>query len=177
MKKILLSLLPLLAFVALFWLLYQGIGKDPKIVPSPLIGKPAPDFSLPTLSGDRTLSKADLLGQAYLLNVWGSWCPNCRVEHPHIQSIVDAGLIDVYGFNYMDDHANAEAWLQRFGNPYTAVLVDDGKTSIDFGVYGAPETFFIDAQGVVRHKVVGEVNPRVIEEELMPFIRQYGVQK
>lgn len=166
--------LPLLLFIGFIFLLMSGLGKDPRKIPSPLINKPAPDFTLPTLyNPEKNISKDDLLGQYYLLNVWGSWCPSCRVEHPVIEEIARSGVIPVYGLNWKDEPENAKAWLHQFGNPYTEILVDyEGRTAINFGVYGAPETFVIDQKGIIRHKVVGEITPQIVQNELLPLIRK-----
>jgi len=155
--------------------LYSGVGKYKTKIPSNLIDKPIRDFQLPTLLTGDTISKSDLLGRPYLLNVWGSWCPNCRIEHPLINQISESGMIDVYGLNYQDTRENAIRWLNQFGNSYKKVLVDDTRTSIDFGVYGAPETFFVDAEGIIRHKIIGEITPQNLQQEIMPLIRQYSV--
>lgn len=166
--------LPLIAFLALAWALASGIGKDPSRIPSPLIGKPAPEFSLPLLSSPQTqLGRDDLLGQPYLLNVWGSWCPGCRVEHGLIARIAETGLVPVYGLNFKDETADAQRWLAQFGDPYAANLVDaDGRVGIDFGVYGAPETFLIDAQGTIRYKYVGPMDVDEWQQRLRPLIYQ-----
>ncbi|WP_395376515.1 DsbE family thiol:disulfide interchange protein [Marinicella sp. W31] len=175
MKKILMALIPLLLFGGLFIVLYSGLGKDTTKIPSNLIDKPSPDFNLPTLFTGEMVSKSDLLGRPYLLNVWGSWCPNCRIEHPLVSQIAESGLIDVYGLNYQDERKNAIRWLNQFGNSYKKILVDDTSTSIDFGIYGAPETFFIDAEGIIRHKIVGEITPQNLQQEIMPLIEKYTV--
>jgi cytochrome c biogenesis protein CcmG/thiol:disulfide interchange protein DsbE len=168
------AILPLVIFIGFVALLMSGIGKNPRLIPSPLIGKPAPEFALPSLHDpQRIIRKQDLLGQYYLLNVWGSWCPSCRVEHPMVSEVARSGMIPVYGLNWKDDPANAKAWLQRFGDPYKDILVDqEGRTAINFGVYGAPESFVIDQKGIIRHKVVGEITPQVVQNELLPLIRK-----
>jgi cytochrome c biogenesis protein CcmG, thiol:disulfide interchange protein DsbE len=163
-------LLPLGLFFALGVLLFAGLGKDPKIVPSVLINKPAPAFELPVLNDpNQRISKTALLGKPYLLNVWASWCFACRVEHPVVTDLAKSGLIAVYGLNYKDEPADANRWLEQFGNPYKVIAQDlDGRTAIDFGVYGAPETFLIDAKGVIRHKVIGPITPEIIAREIKP---------
>ncbi len=164
---------PLLIFLALGLLLFFGLGNDPRYVPSPLIDKPAPEFALPDLfEPEKTWTKADFLGEVYLLNVWGSWCVACRTEHPFMERIAQRGDVPLYGLNYRDRPEDALRWLQQFGNPYARILSDaDGRAGIDFGVYGAPETFLIDAQGIIRHKHVGPVTMQVYEEEFLPRIR------
>ena len=157
--------LPLAIFLALGALLWSGIGKDTRLIPSPLIDKPAPEFSLPLLrDGNLELSKQDLLGKPYLLNVWGSWCPECRVEHAFITNIANSGLIEVYGLNWKDSRYEALRWLQTFGDPYVSNAFDEsGRTGIDFGVYGAPETFLIDAKGTILEKHIGALSPGVFD--------------
>ncbi len=171
-------LLPLFAFLALAALLAAGVlrnsGKDNSAIPSPLIGKPAPAFLLPVL-GDpaRRVGNADLLGQPYLLNVWGSWCPACRDEHPVITDLAASGAVRVVGYDYKDTALDAQRWLKQFGNPYDLVVTDeDGRAALDWGIYGAPESFLVDAQGVVRWKHVGPVTPEVVRDQLMPELEK-----
>jgi len=127
------------------------LSLNPRELPSPLIGKPVPTFNVPLLSDpSKTLSSAELRGKVYLLNVWGSWCVSCREEHPVLVELAKRGTIPIYGLNWKDRQADAAAWLSRFGDPYVATGVDgDGKVAIDFGVYGAPETYLVDRQGVI----------------------------
>ena len=166
--------LPLLAFLALAALLYAGVrlsGEgDQSVIPSPLIGKPAPRFSLPDYrDSSRKISNQDLLGQPYLLNVWASWCPACRLEHPVITEVSRRGLGRVIGYNYKDEPGDASRWLQQFGDPYDLIIVDaDGRSAIDWGIYGAPETFLVDAAGTVIYKHVGPVTWDVVNQELIP---------
>jgi cytochrome c biogenesis protein CcmG/thiol:disulfide interchange protein DsbE len=174
-KTVIKALIPLIVFLSLITLLYNGLGKDTRLLPSALIGKSVPQFSVPSLLTGKTINNTTLKGQMYLLNVWASWCPNCRVEHPHVTEFARQNIIPVYGLNYKDEAADANKWLNQFGNPYTDILVDiEGLVGIDFGVYGAPETFLIDAQGIIRHKIVGELNPRNIQNELLPLIKKYN---
>jgi len=173
-KKIFKALIPLLVFLSLIGLLYNGLGKNTRLLPSALIGKSIPQFSVPSLMTNQVIDNNSLKGQMYLLNVWASWCPNCRLEHPMITEFARQNIIPVYGLNYKDENANAKAWLQQFGNPYKDILVDKkGLVAINFGVYGAPETFLIDAQGIIRHKIVGELNPQNIQNEILPMIEKY----
>jgi len=161
-------------FMALCVLLFVGLrmADQKDIIPSPLIGKPAPEFALSTLDGDQLIRRDDLLGQPYLLNVWASWCPGCRVEHEQITAIAESGLLPVIGLNYKDAEDDARRWLNQFGNPYQQILVDaDGKVGIDFGVYGAPETFLVDADGIIRFKQVGILDQRTWETSLRPLIQ------
>lgn len=173
-------LLPLLVFIALAVLLGAGVlmnaGRDTKAIPSPLLGKPAPDFALPVLDEpERVVSKADLLGQPYLLNVWGSWCPACREEHPVLSRYAATGRIRIIGYNWKDEREDALRWLQQFGDPYSMILVDyEGRAAIDWGIYGAPETFLVDAAGIVRWKHVGPLSDEIIERELSPLVAALG---
>lgn len=169
-------LLPLLVFLGLAALLGVGVlmnsGRDTKAIPSPLLGKPAPDFALPVLDEPgRIVGKADLLGQPYLLNVWGSWCPACRDEHPVIAELARSGRIRVIGYDYKDEPDDARRWLAQFGNPYALVIVDaDGRAALDWGIYGAPETFLVDAEGMIRWKFVGPLTPEVVQQQLLPHL-------
>lgn len=173
-KTVLKALIPLVLFLSLVFLLYNGLGKDTRLLPSALINKPTPQFSLPTLLTGKTISKESLKGQMYLLNVWASWCPNCRQEHPMVTELARQNIIPVYGLNYKDEAEDAKAWLNQFGNPYTDILVDrQGLVGIDFGVYGAPESFLVDGDGIIRHKIVGELTPQNIQNELLPMIEKY----
>lgn len=167
-------LAPILAFAALAILLASGIGKDTRKIPSPLIDKPAPAFALPQLDQpDFTISRDDLLGKPYLLNVWASWCVACREEHEALSGYARRNEIAVIGLNWKDDPNDAKRWLDQFGDPYTLILTDfEGKTAIDFGVYGAPETFLIDASGVIRHKHIGPLTDGIIEQDLRPRIQK-----
>ena len=171
-------LLPLFAFLALALLLAAGVlrnsGKDNSAIASPLIGKPAPAFSLPVL-GDpaRKVGNAELLGRPYLLNVWGSWCPACRDEHPVITELAASGAVRVVGYDYKDNAQDAQRWLEQFGNPYDLVIADEeGRAALDWGIYGAPESFLVDATGVVRWKFVGPVTPDVVRDQLMPELEK-----
>ncbi|KTF36845.1 DsbE family thiol:disulfide interchange protein [Xanthomonas vesicatoria] len=169
-------MLPLLGFLlvaALFGFgIYWTMQHNPRDVPSPLIGKPAPAFSLPRLDApDQHVTRAQLLGKPYVLNVFGSWCAECVHEHPVLMAQANRLGVPLIGYNYKDAPADATAWLARLGNPYAVVIADeDGQTAIDFGVYGAPESFLIDAQGVIRYKHIGVLTPDVINAELLPAI-------
>lgn len=169
-------LLPLLAFLLLAALLGFGLSwnmkHDQREVPSPLIGKAAPAYSLPVLNdAERQFGSADLKGQPYLLNVFGSWCPSCVDEHPVLVRYAKELGVPLIGYNWKDDPADANAWLARFGNPYDVIVADSiGRTAIDFGVYGAPETFLIDGDGMIRLKRIGALTPDYVEKELKPAI-------
>lgn len=171
-------ILPLIVFVALAALLLAGIamrkrdealGRNPSDIPSPLIGKKAPIFSLPDLQHPEvSISNADFAGAPYVLNVWGSWCPECRTEHPAITDLAHSGKIRVVGFNYKDEPADALRWLGQFGDPYERIAADvGGRSAIDWGIYGAPETFVVDAAGVVVFKHIGPLTPQVIDREIL----------
>jgi len=161
-------------FLVLVLFLGAGLKLDPKEVPSPLIGKPAPAFALARLDDPaQTIRRDDLLGQVWMLNVWASWCVACREEHPLLVEFAKSKMLPIYGLNYKDQPAAGQKWLRDFGNPYAASLIDlDGRVGIDFGVYGVPETFIIDRQGVVRFKQIGPVTPEVIRTKIEPLVRQ-----
>jgi len=169
-------LLPFFVFVALCGLLGFGIWwnthHEMNEVPSPLVGKTAPEFTLPLLyEPTKSLGRKDLLGQPYLLNVFGSWCPTCQDEHPFLMREGKSLGIRLIGLDWKDQPEAAKRWLQQFGNPYETIIADeDGHAGIDFGVYGAPETFLVDAQGVIRYKRIGMLTPDVIASELKPQI-------
>ena len=167
-------LLPLALFVALAVLLAAGLGRDPKLVPSPLIDKPAPAFALVRLDDPQvTIKRDDLLGKVWILNVWASWCVACRQEHPLLVDFARRKTVLLYGLNYKDQRSDGLAWLGRYGNPYDASLVDaDGKVGIDYGVYGVPETFVVDKQGVVRFKQIGPLTPEVLREQIEPLLKK-----
>lgn len=167
-------LLPLGIFIGLVLLLGVGLGLNPRLVPSPLVGKPLPDFSLPRLTEPtRQLSRADLTGKVSLLNAWATWCVECRREHPLLVDIAREGRVPVYGLNYKDQTPDALQWLQRLGNPYVASGVDaDGRVGIDLGVYGLPETFLVDQQGMIVHKHIGPIDRQIWETEFLPVIER-----
>lgn len=167
------KIIPLIVFLGLTALLIVGLqNADTKsIIDSPLIGKPAPDFALADMYSGRVITPETFKGQAYLLNVWASWCPECRVEHGIITDIAESGDIPVIGLNYKDADADAKRWLNQFGNPYELILVDlDGRVGIEFGVYGAPETFLIDANGIVRFKQTGALTRTLWEDHIRPLV-------
>lgn len=172
--KYLRFLLPMGVFLVLVLFLGAGLRLDPKEVPSPLIGKPAPAFALPRLDQpEQTIRREDLLGQVWMLNVWASWCVACREEHPLLVEFAKTKMLPIYGLNYKDQRAAGQKWLADFGNPYAASLSDlDGRVGIDYGVYGVPETFIMDRQGVVRFKQIGPITPEVIREKIEPLVRQ-----
>ena len=165
--------LPIVILAALVAVLVVGLKRDPTLVPSPLIGRPAPDFSLPRLDDPaRTLGKADLLGDVSVVNVWATWCGGCRQEHPFLVTLARTGGVRIFGLDWKDDSALARQWLNQLGNPYTAIGVDqDGRVAIDWGVYGAPETFLLDAAGKVIYKHIAPMTPDIWEAEFVPRIR------
>ena len=169
-------LIPLALFAVLALFLGAGLNLNPREVPSPLIGKPAPEFKLPQLhDASATVSRQDLMGQVWILNVWASWCVACRVEHPLLVEFAKMGVVPMYGLNYKDKRADAIGWLNKFGNPYTRSLSDtEGLVGIDFGVYGVPETFVIDKEGVIRFKQIGPVTPEVLRDDIIPLVRKLG---
>jgi len=170
-------LIPILAFLLLGVLLAVGLTiADRKTeLPSPLIGKPMPDFSLPVLGqNELVMTRSDLLGEPFLLNVWASWCVTCRVEHPLIEKLAASGELRIVGLNYRDQPEDALAWLQQFGNPYALNLADvSGRTAIDFGVYAAPETFLVDADGTIVFKHIGALTEEVIAEEILSRLDEW----
>lgn len=167
-------LLPLGIFIVLVGFLAVGLRLDPREVPSPLINKPAPPFTLPELMDpQRTFSQKDMLGKVWLLNVWASWCVSCREEHPVLVEFSKRNIVPVYGLNYKDDRKDALAWLARLGNPYTTSIMDrDGRIGIDYGVYGVPETYVIDKQGVIRYKQIGPVTPEILDAKIVPLVKK-----
>lgn len=165
-------LLPLGIFVALVALLGAGLKLNPRLVPSPLIGKSVPEFSLPRLADQgTTLSQSDLIGKVTLINVWATWCVGCREEHPLLVRLAEEGQVPIYGLNYKDDRAEALRWLARYGNPYVASAYDaDGTVGIDLGVYGLPETFVVGPDGVIAYKHIGPVTAEVWRDKMRPVL-------
>jgi len=165
---------PLLVFAALAVVLGIGLTLKPREVPSPFIGKPAPAFSLPGLHDENVkVSPAAMRGQVWLLNVWASWCAPCREEHPLLVAAArDSGVVLV-GLNYKDERDAARNWLRQLGDPYKAIAADrDGRVGIDWGVYGVPETFVIDRDGIIRHKVIGPITPDAWSRDVQPLIKR-----
>ena len=167
-------LLPLGIFAALVVLLAAGLTLNPREVPSPLIGKPAPPFELPLLQqSGKSFSPREMQGKVWVLNVWASWCAACREEHPVLADFAKSGAAPLYGLNYKDKREEAIAWLGRYGDPYAASIVDvDGRVGIDYGVYGVPETYVIDKRGVIRYKRIGPVTPAILREKIVPLIAE-----
>ena len=166
--------IPVIIFLLLAGLLGIGLTLDPKKVPSPLIGKPAPTFELPSVTQpEQQINTETFKGKVSLLNVWATWCVSCRAEHEVLNAIANTGQVDIYGLNYKDERDAAKRWLQTYGDPYVASAFDiDGRVGIDYGVYATPETFLIDRQGIIRHKVIGPINGKIWKDELLPLINQ-----
>ena len=167
-------ILPLMAFLVMVVFLGIGLKLDPHEVPSPLINKPAPAFTLPQLhEPQKTFSPADMKGKVWLLNVWASWCVSCRQEHVYLTEFARDSSMNLMGLNYKDEPVAAMQWLERLGNPYKISISDiDGMAGLDWGVYGVPETFIIDKKGIVRHKQTGPVDPTILQTIIMPLIEQ-----
>ena len=159
--------MPLIIFAVLVILLAGGLTLNPRLVPSPLIDKPAPQFELPLLFKQGSFSNKDFIGHVTLVNVWASWCFACRQEHEVVKHLGSNG-VRIIGLNYKDEPDDAKGWLARLGNPYEVVAVDhDGRIAIDWGVYGAPETFLVDKNGIIRHKVIGPLSDQQKYDDLM----------
>ena len=171
-------ILPIVLFIVLVGFLFVGLYKDPSLVTSPLIDKPVPTFVLSRLhDAEDRFTDQDLVGEVSLLNVWGTWCVACRQEHGMLMSIADSKLIPIYGLNYKDDRSLAIEWLKQYGDPYKANGFDDsGRVGIDLGVYGAPETFLIDREGIIRLKHIGPITPTVWADILLPKINELQKQ-
>ena len=167
-------LLVIAGFLVLVGLLALGLQLDPREVPSPLIGKPAPAFDLPLLhQPDKTFSQKDMLGKVWVLNVWASWCPPCLVEHPVVSELAASGVAPVVGLNYKDAREDALPWLKRNGDPFKVTVYDAaGRIAIDYGVYGVPETYVIDRKGIIRYKHIGPLTQQVAEKKLRPLIQE-----
>lgn len=166
--------IPLVLFIVLVGFLAIGLRHDPHEVPSPLINKAAPTFQLPQLKDpSRTFSAQDMRGKVWLLNVWASWCVTCRDEHPFLLQYARSGSLPIYGLNYKDKREDALSWLGELGDPYVLSAADtDGRVGIDYGVYGAPETYLIDREGTIRFKQVGPVTPDIWQKTILPLAQQ-----
>ena len=162
--------LPLFLFAVLALFLLRGLQLDPKELPSALIDQPLPAFNLPSLGGDGRVTRDDVIGRVSLLNVWATWCISCRVEHPYLQQLADQGM-PIYGLNYKDEDAAALTWLAQLGDPYVLNIADrEGSLGLDLGVYGAPETYVLDSNGVIRYRHVGVIDQRVWQSVLEPVV-------
>jgi cytochrome c biogenesis protein CcmG/thiol:disulfide interchange protein DsbE len=172
--KILKFLVPLALFLLLVGFFAVGLTRDPREVPSPLVDKPAPLFKLEQLHQQNlAFAPEDMKGRVWMLNVWASWCVSCRVEHPLLVELSRKNSVPIVGLNYKDRREDGIQWLAKFGNPYALSAYDeDGKVGIDYGVYGVPETFLIDKQGMIRYKQIGPITPEAWEKTLLPLIRK-----
>ena len=165
-------LVPLAIFLVIAIFLGIGLTRDPRKLPSTFIDKPAPAFRVAQVHApDKTFSPEDMKGQVWMLNVWASWCTACRVEHPLLVEIARSKAVPLIGLDYKDKREDALKFLEQQGDPYTLSAYDlDGRIGIDFGVYGVPETFIIDKQGVIRHKQIGPITPEALQNEILPLI-------
>ena len=172
--KALKFIVPLAVFIIMGVFFAIGLTRDPRQVPSPFIGRPAPAFTLPKLHEPQaTFSPEQMQSKVWLLNVWASWCTACRVEHPMLNDMSRRGIVPIVGLNYKDSRPDATKWLNQQGDPYQLSVWDnDGKVGIDYGVYGVPETFVIDKLGVIRYKQIGPITPVVLEKTLLPLLAQ-----
>jgi cytochrome c biogenesis protein CcmG/thiol:disulfide interchange protein DsbE len=172
LRLTLLLSLPLAGFLVLLWLLLKGLGNDPRLLPSALVDQPLPNFEVASLDDPRRLiTRNDLKGEVALLNVWATWCPTCRAEHEMLNGLARKGIA-IYGVNYKDEPDKARNWLATLGNPYRFNINDQtGQLGIDLGVYGAPETFLLDAGGVIRYRHVGAIDERVWQQDFVPRIQ------
>lgn len=171
-------LIPLLIFIVLVAFLGIGLNLDPREVPSPLIGKPAPIFSLPRLDDpSKSMSPKDMLGKVWLFNVWASWCGACRDEHPLLVALSKTGIVPIYGMDYKDTRQDAQQWLDMGGNPYVANAFDvNGRVGIDYGVYGVPETYVIDKKGIIVFKQIGPITEEVLRDKILPLVKGLQTQ-
>ncbi|MDP1605125.1 MAG: DsbE family thiol:disulfide interchange protein [Rhodocyclaceae bacterium] len=165
---------PLGIFIVLVGFLAVGLTLNPREVPSPLVGKPAPDFSVPQLHDESAkFSPREMAGKVWLLNVWASWCVSCREEHPILNEFAKTGVAPLVGLNYKDKREDGIRWLARFGDPYLLSAFDlDGRVGINYGVYGVPETYVIDKAGVIRFKQIGPVTPAVLQNKIIPLVQE-----
>ena len=167
-------IIPLALFLALAVFFAVGLTRDPRTVPSPFIDKPAPAFRLEQLQQPKlAFVPEDMRGKVWMLNVWASWCASCRIEHPILVDMARKRVVPIVGLNYKDKREDAIAWLNRHGDPYALSAWDiDGRVGIDYGVYGVPETFVIDKQGVIRYKHIGPITPEALEKKILPLLRE-----
>lgn len=170
----LLFVLPVMAFVGLVVTFVAGLDNDPRLVPSPLIGKPAPSFALPPVAGRKSgLSSADLRGQVSLVNVFASWCVACRDEHPLLLALKQQGIVPIEGIDYKDAPADAARWLTMMGDPYSRIGADvSGRVAIDWGVYGVPETFVVGPDGHIAYKQIGPITLEALEHKILPLVAE-----
>ena len=167
-------LIPFGLFIVVVGFLAVGLTLNPRELPSPLVGKAAPAFTLPQLHDqEKTFSPADMTGKVWLLNFWASWCGGCKDEHPVLMRMANAGEVPIYGMDYKDQRDEAKEWLRRHGNPYPLTAVDEaGRTGINYGVYGVPETYVIDKAGVIRYKQIGPLDDDVVAKKILPLVKE-----
>lgn len=172
-------LLPLLAFLLLVGLFVIGLTKDPSRIPSPLVGNPAPEYALPSLRDPAVMTgSADFAGQVALVNIWATWCPGCRQEHGFLMELAAEDILPIYGLNWRDNRPDALKWLQALGNPYVHSAFDvDGRVGIDWGAYGAPETFLVDKNGMVVHKHIAPLTREIWDRDFLPLLEQLGASQ
>ncbi|MDP9142262.1 MAG: DsbE family thiol:disulfide interchange protein [Pseudomonadota bacterium] len=164
-------LLPVVVLGALVVLFLFGLQHDPRAIPSPLIGKPSPDFELRAVGSEAPYRRADLLGRPLLVNFWASWCAGCRIEHPFLMELSRRG-VEIVGIDYKDTDADGMAWLQQHGNPYRSLVADtQGEAGLDWGVYGVPETYVLDAAGNIIYKHIGPLDPKTWETTIAPMMQ------
>jgi cytochrome c biogenesis protein CcmG/thiol:disulfide interchange protein DsbE len=170
--------LPIIVFAALAFILSWALNRDPSTIPSALIEQPVPQFTLPPVKGRALgLSSADLIGEVSLVNVFASWCVECRAEHPLLLRLKAAAVVPIHGLNYKDSPDEAARWLNIFGDPYTRTCADlNGRVAIDWGVYGVPETFVVTKDGRIAHKQIGPISPEALEDTILPLIRRLQQQ-
>jgi cytochrome c biogenesis protein CcmG/thiol:disulfide interchange protein DsbE len=167
-------LIPFGLFIVVVGFLAVGLTLNPRELPSPLVGKAAPEFSLPQLHDqEKVISSNDLKGQVWLLNFWASWCGGCKDEHPVLIRLAQSGVVPIYGMDYKDERREAVAWLKEWGNPYQIVAVDQsGRVGINYGVYGVPETYVIDKAGMIRYKQIGPLREDIWEKKILPLVKE-----
>jgi cytochrome c biogenesis protein CcmG/thiol:disulfide interchange protein DsbE len=167
-------ILPLVVFLVMVGFLFVGLNLDPRDVPSPLVGKPAPAFSLPRLDNpQQVFSPQEMLGKVWLLNVWASWCGACKEEHPLLVSLSKTGFVPVVGIDYKDTREEAQQWLAQGGNPYVTSVMDvNGRVGIDYGVYGVPETYVIDKKGIIAYKKTGPITMESLRDVIIPLVKK-----
>ena len=167
-------ILPFVVFIILAGFLFIGLNLNPREVPSPLVGKPAPAFTSPQLHApNKQFSPEEMKGKVWLLNVWASWCKACAAEHPVLMELARQNIVPILGLNYKDKREAALIWLERRGDPYVLNVSDiEGRTGIDYGVYGVPETYVIDKQGVIRYKQIGPVTVENLMEKILPLVAE-----
>jgi cytochrome c biogenesis protein CcmG/thiol:disulfide interchange protein DsbE len=172
------ALIPLAIFLVMAGFLFKGLFLNPREVPSPLVGKPAPQFSLPRLDdAEKVFSPKEMLGKVWLLNAWASWCPACKDEHPLLVELSKTGFVPLVGLDYKDTNQDAQQWLDQAGNPYFANAVDaDGRVGINYGVYGVPETYVIDKAGVIAYKQIGPVTYEALRDKIIPLVKRLQAQ-